>query len=262
MSALVETAGTPFTDRLPEEARGLVEQAEEQGLSVRLMGGIGIRLRLGDRFDPAFARRYGDIDVITRRRDARALEQLLEQRGWEPATQFNALNGARRLLFHDPRSDAQVDVFVEAFEMCHELPLADGLERPGPSLGATDLLMSKLQIVSLNEKDRNDCYALLCGAPVADGDPAAIEPERLASVTAREWGVHHTFELNLARLRDGVADGAVPAESAASVHAGLDALARAMEDAPKSRNWKLRARIGERKRWYDEPEEVDRGGEG
>jgi hypothetical protein len=31
-----------------------------------------------------------------------------------------------------------------------------------------------------------------------------------------------------------------------------------MEAAPVSRGWKLRARIGERRRWYDEPEEVDR----
>jgi hypothetical protein len=30
-----------------------------------------------------------------------------------------------------------------------------------------------------------------------------------------------------------------------------------IEEAPKSRAWKLRAKIGERKRWYDLPEEVD-----
>ena len=48
------------------------------------------------------------------------------------AVEFNALNGARRMLFHDPDSAAQVDVFVDTFEMCHRLPLADGLDRAGP----------------------------------------------------------------------------------------------------------------------------------
>jgi hypothetical protein len=258
MSVAVDTAGTPFTDRLPAEARGLVDEAQARGLAVRLMGGIGIRLALGLRFDPAFERTYGDIDILTRRRDARGVEELLEERGWAPASQFNALNGARRLLFHDPVSDAQVDVFVEAFEMCHALPLAESLDRPGPALPATDLLMTKLQIVSLNAKDRNDCYALLCGSAVADGDHTAIEPARVAALTGRDWGVHHTFELNLARLSAGLAEGAVPDPCVARVRAGIDAIAAAMEDAPKSRNWKLRARIGERKRWYDDPEEVDR----
>jgi hypothetical protein len=242
----------PFIDRLIDEGRETVAEAEARGLAVRLIGGVGIRLLLGDRFDPAYARVPRDIDAITRRRDARGLEQLLEERGWAPAREFNALNGARRLLFHDPLSEAQVDVFVEAFEMCHALPLADRLDGPGPALEATDLLMTKLQIVELNEKDRSDLYALLGGCGVATGGPDAIDPGRIADLTSRDWGLHHTFELNLARLREGLGD------DSAELRAGIDAIAAAMEDAPKTRGWKVRAKIGERKRWYDDPEEVDR----
>ena len=39
--------------------------------------------------------------------------------------------------------------------------------------------------------------------------------------------------------------------------AGVEALLQAMGDADKSRGWKMRARIGERKRWYEEPEDVE-----
>jgi hypothetical protein len=244
----------PFAPRLLEEGQGLVAQADGQGLAVRLMGGIGIRLVIGDRFPDRYARTYGDIDIMVSKRDARAVEELLPARGWDAATAFNALNGARRLLFHDPAGDAQIDVFVESFEMCHSLPFADSLGRPGPTLPATDLLMSKLQIVSLNAKDRSDLYALLMGCDLRDGDHRAIEPERVAALTGRDWGLHHTFELNLGRLREGLAAGEAPAE----VGAPIDALAAAIEQAPKSRAWKLRARIGERKRWYEDPEEVDR----
>ena len=35
----------------------------------------------------------------------------------------------------------------------------------------------------------------------------------------------------------------------------LKAIGR-IEEEPKSRGWKLRAKVGERKRWYDLPEEV------
>jgi hypothetical protein len=247
----------PFAGRLVEEGSELVAAAEARGLAVRLIGGVGIRLLLGDRFDPAFARAHADIDAITRRRDARGLEELLAERGWEPAREFNALNGARRMLFHDPQSDAQVDVFVEAFEMCHTLPLTDRLDDPGPALPATDLLMTKLQIVELNAKDRSDLYALLRGCELGRG-PRHIDPARVAELTGSDWGLHHTFELNLARLIDGLTASPVPAEDRAAITAVLEAIETAMDAAPKSRGWRLRAKVGERRRWYDEPEEVDR----
>lgn len=243
-----------FLDRLPDEGRGVIADADARGLRVRLIGGIAIKLLLGDRFDAAFERPYGDIDVLCGRKDGRGLEELLSARGWEPAKEFNALNGARRMLFHDPRSSAQVDVFVGEFSMCHTLPLADSLDRPGPSLPATDLVMTKLQIVELNAKDRSDLYALLSGCDVGDGDHASIEPSRMAALTSGDWGLNHTFELNLAKLRAGVDAGEGPAGAAVAI----DALIGAMEAAPKSRGWKMRARIGERKRWYELPEEVDR----
>lgn len=220
------------------------------------MGGVGIRLLLDDRFDGPFERPYRDLDILVRRRQRRDVEKLLTDRGWEPAPAFNALSGGRRLLFEDPASEAQVDVFVESFEMCHTLPLAESLDRPGPSLPATDLLMSKLQIVELNAKDRSDCYALLQSCEVSDDDHRTLEPSRIATLTGADWGLHHTFELNFHRLRQGL--GTATVTDPAQITSTIAALVSAMEHAPKTRGWKLRARIGERKRWYDEPEEVDR----
>jgi hypothetical protein len=248
----------PFKDRLVDEGQGLVDAAAAQGLAVRLMGGVGIRLLLGERLHPAFERPYGDLDILIRRHDGRDVERLIEQRGWQPAREFNALNGARRLLFHDPLSDAQIDVFVEVFEMCHRLPLADALDRPGVALPASDLLMSKLQIVELNAKDRNDCYALLLGCDLAEGDDQAIDPGRIAHLTAGDWGLHHTLELNLDRLLAGLERSALGQDDRTFVSSAIGAIARAMTEVPKTRAWKVRARIGERKRWYDNPEEVDR----
>ena len=37
----------------------------------------------------------------------------------------------------------------------------------------------------------------------------------------------------------------------------VDAVLERIEQAPKSRGWKLRARVGERKRWYELPEDVE-----
>lgn len=254
------TATMPtFLDRLGEECAELLQQTGERGLRVRLLGGMAIRQLLGDRLHPAFHRQVNDIDVMTTRKDARALEELLAARGWAPEQSFNALNGARRLLFHDPASVAQVDVFVDAFEMCHALPLTDRLDAPGPTLPATELLCTKLQIVALNAKDRSDLYALLLGCEVTDGDYRALEPTVLGALAGRDWGLCHTFELNLAHLRSAAGEVAVDEDQRALIVDRVGRLERALDGAPKSRGWKMRAKIGERKRWYDEPEEVDRG---
>jgi hypothetical protein len=105
--------------------------------------------------------------------------------------------------------------------------------------------------VRLNAKDRGDLYALLGAGP-------ALEPDRLAGLTARDWGLHHTFGLNLARLREQLGEAALPADVATRVQRSIADLEAAMEAAPKSRGWRMRAKIGERKQWYAEPEEVDR----
>ncbi|HEX8753229.1 MAG TPA: hypothetical protein VF731_07420, partial [Solirubrobacterales bacterium] len=158
----------------------------------------------------------------------------------------------------------QVDVFVGSFEMCHTLPLAERLgARPG-TLPAAELLMTKLQIVELNEKDRGDAFALLLAHEVAEADvdasgADAIDASRIASLTSRDWGLQRTFELNFERLREAL--GALPLEEGGreTIAVRIERLAAAIEAAPKSRRWKLRERIGERVQWYEEPEEVDRG---
>ena len=38
--------------------------------------------------------------------------------------------------------------------------------------------------------------------------------------------------------------------------AAVQTLRSTLADAPKSRRWKLRDKVGERKRWYDLPEET------
>jgi hypothetical protein len=241
---------------LQDRAVELCERAEREAVPVRLLGGMGIRLLLGDRLAATFARPVGDLDLLTSRRAAEDVERLLPDLGWEPNEQFNALNGARRMLFHCASGGPeQVDVFVEAFEMCHRLPLADSLRAPGRTLPPSDLLMTKLQIVELNAKDRNDALALLSALPVAaDG----IDPGRVAALTARDWGLHHTFELNLRHLREHAPDSGLDAGGRDRVARGVDALLDAMEREPKSRAWKLRARVGERRRWYEDVEEVER----
>ncbi|HUO71138.1 MAG TPA: hypothetical protein VMU39_10200 [Solirubrobacteraceae bacterium] len=122
-----------------------------------------------------------------------------------------------------------------------------------------DLLLSKLQIVQLNEKDVDDCLRLLVTFPLADSeDSDAMDLRLFRATVADDWGWWKTVTLNLARIRGVLAEGerAAIAGGRLDPRAQLDVLDAAAQDVPKSRRWKLRARIGERVRWYEEPEET------
>ena len=72
---------------------------------------------------------------------------------------------------------------------------------------------------------------------------------------AEDWGFNHTVERNLQKV--GELWSREPLAAAThDVAAQVASLRRAIEDAPKSRAWRLRSRVGERIRWYETPEEV------
>jgi hypothetical protein len=249
---------TPIEPDIIAEAERLLTKIAINQIGARLIGGMAIRMLAGERLHPAFERPIQDLDFIVMRRHSRELDALLIEAGYLAQEQFNALYGARRLLYEDPTHRRQIDVFVQSFAMCHELPLADRIADRERTLGPAELLMTKLQIVELNPKDRCDVYALLHSYDVTDGEGAGIDAGRIVALTANDWGLQHTFELNLNRLRAALTGVPLSRDEASLITHRIDTLARALDDAPKTRKWKLRAKVGERKQWYDEPEEVDR----
>lgn len=239
-----------------EEARRLVADAAQTGVRLWLLGGAAIHYLLGERLHPALARQLKDIDFVTLGPDRGRVVRFMTDRSYVEDGEFNAIHGSRRLLFYDTTHRRQVDVFVDRFRMCHELPLPDRLQAGKPTLHLAELVLTKLQIVHLNEKDRNDLYALLLAYGVADHDDHTINGERIAELCSRDWGLYRTLQLNLARLRDGLAGQGLPPAETAVIARRIDEIEWAIEDSPKSRAWKLRARVGDRMVWYQEPDEV------
>ena len=234
--------------------------AAAEGVTARLIGGTAIRLHLEGDLHPVFVREIQDIDLVTRKRDSRRLAVLLEQHGYTANRPFNATNGARRLLFYDEPNGRQLDVFIETFEMCHVLPVGEHLERDPLTLPLADLLLTKLQIVSLNAKDRLDAYALLLGHEVGDGGSEQIAASRIAELAARDWGLHRTLQLNFERLRTELPASGLDADAQAIIDRRIRAIEDAKRAQQKSVKWRARARVGDRVRWYEEPDEVEQGG--
>lgn len=240
-------------DGVPEEGERLARAARDAGLDLVLLGGVAVWLRCPSARSAPLARPYGDADFAGRAGDRRAITAFMEAHGYEPDTLFNALHGASRLNFRDPARDRPVDVLLDRFTMCHTLDLRPSLDGGELTLGLADLLLTKLQVVALNDKDLRDICALLLDHPLENGE---IEPARFLDVTRGDWGFEHTIHGTLAALPQRIEALGLDAGAAAAIVARADELARILHAAPKTQRWKLRARIGERVRWYEEPEEA------
>lgn len=250
----------PILPDVVEEARRLLAAAEATGLRVRLIGGAAVRVHVQGELHPTFAREIRDIDLVTGKGEGTRTAAFLDEQGYVANRTFNAMHGARRLLFYDETHGRQVDVFIHTFEMCHVLPVGEHLDRDPHTLPLADLLMTKLQIVTLNAKDRSDAYALLLEHDLGEGDVERIDSARIAALCARDWGLYRTSQLNFERLLAALPESGLDEASQALIATRIERIAAAVESAPKSVKWKARARVGDRVRWYEEPDEVEQGG--
>jgi hypothetical protein len=246
------------------EALRLIDTATAAGLQVRLMGGLAFHAKVSS-WTARIERERRDIDLATRARDRRDLIELMTGSGYLADKQYNALYGHKQLYFVDAGRGRPVDVLIDRLEMCHTFEFADRLGVEMPTLPLAELLLSKLQVAHINRKDILDALALLSEYPLGESDEDAINVSRIAGLTSTDWGWWRTLTGNIDRSRHFLAAEIEPGEldfgRPVRFDAGsqLDALQRAIDDAPKSARWRLRARVGERVQWYQEPEEVGHG---
>lgn len=262
-----------LADPLAESLR-IVDAADARGLTVRLMGGMAVRAHA-----PAWTARSRrtevDLDFATTSRDRSGLYELLAIEGYTPDRQHNALFGRKQAYFVDVVRKRPVDVLVDTLEMCHRIEFGDRLTASRPTLPLADLLLSKLQVVKINRKDVLDALVLLAEHPIGPDDGAEVSSHgtgtinlpRIVAHTSNDWGWWRTVTGNLDKLDQFLATDLQPDDldlgegrrPRFDPSAQVAALREGIEAAPKSTKWKLRARIGERRPWYEEPEEMEHG---
>ncbi|MGH2915260.1 MAG: nucleotidyltransferase family protein [Solirubrobacteraceae bacterium] len=247
---------TEIRSGVVEEGERLLELASTAGATLALLGGVAVRLR-APQVPSSLEREYKDLDFAVPKGQGGDAERLLKGSGYEPQVMFNAMNGKERMLFHDTEHGRQVDVFVGSFRMCHEIPF-DRLRAGARTVPLAELVLTKLQIIELNEKDVRDTVLLFHGHEVADGDDDAVNGARIAQLCAADWGLWRTITQNVGRCAEHVGDYELPAADRERIAQRMRSLLERIESEPKTRGWKLRARVGERKRWYELPEEVER----
>lgn len=246
-------------------SREVIAAASSDGLALRTIGGVAVWQRLPDHDRRAYEAVRSppkDLDAIAPRRSSQAIQQVFAAAGYVADERLIAWHGDHRHRYVrvDDAGEPviEVDVFLGRAPACHPFDLEDFTAVPGPAIGSTDLLLQKLQIVESSLKDLLDvAFLLATHEPEQAERDGTLSAARVADLLSRDWGFHHTATENLDKAERAAAE-MLEAEPASRAVEHARRLREAVDAAPKSGRWKLRARVGTRKQWYEDVEELDR----
>jgi len=242
-----------MTDYNPlEEAKRIVEKADQAEIVLRVLGGLAVKYYCPSSSDRALNREYADMDLIGR--NDKKIKPLFKDLGYEADEFFNMTQGDARLLFLDPE-ERKVEVFLGVFDMCHKFDFRERLKVNDFAISISDLLMTKLQVVELTEKDIKDIIAILLDYQIGQTDEGkTINAKYIADICSKKWGIYKTFTNTLKSTLSQLDRYQLEAGKAEIVKSRIKELLDEIESTPKSMSWKSRARIGERRPWYNLPE--------
>jgi len=261
MSCLGEFA--TFED-FAKEIRRIVSVADERQIPLRILGGAAIRMHCL-KYEYLYERLKRvpkhDMDFVTYSKFRPLTKRLFVDLGYEPyiSLMLTGATGRHRQIFNDKEGNKAIDVFLGKLEMCHVIDYSKRLELDSPTVPLAELLLQKLQIVQTNEKDIQDAIILLREHEIGSSDKDQINADYISKVLSNEWGFYYTVNLNLHKIKEFINRyPALADEDGKAITERIDKLHASIEGAPKTLQWKLRAKIGTTKKWYNVVEEVNR----
>jgi len=171
--------------------------------------------------------------------------------GYECDMQTMAMTGTtRHIYFGGPVP--MIDVFIDKLDYCHEVNYAGRLEADPWSVSLADILLQKLQIWEINDKDLKDIEYLFTVAAFGEDDEKKVNVRYISERLADDWGFWYTATTNLQRVKDHV-DGvdALTAEQKAKIKLVSDEVKARIDREPKTKKWEKRAKKGTKKLWYN-----------
>ena len=253
------TQGRAERDKFENELKRIIKASDEEGVLLRVIGSLAFQMHCPKYgyLQEAMGRAYTDIDFAGYSKQTKAIQNLMAKMGYVDNQEVFIVSGGERSIFDRAEIGLHIDVFYEKLDFCHVIRWAGRLEVDSPSIPLAEMLLEKMQIVQINEKDIIDTIMLLLEHPLGDIDKETINIKRVAELCAADWGLWRTLTMNLGKVRI-LAQGyeqLTPELKARVEQQVKDALER-IESEPKSLAWRLRSRVGDRVKWYKDVDEV------
>jgi hypothetical protein len=246
-------------EKFENELKHIIKASEEAGLLLRVIGSLAFQMHCPQfgYLQAAMGRAYTDIDFAAYGKQSKPVQELLTSLGYKENREVFITSEGERAIFDKPESGLHVDVFYEKLDFCHVIYWKDRLEVDSPTIPLAELLLEKMQIVKINEKDVIDTIMLLLEHPLGDDDKETINMKRVAKLCADDWGLWRTTTMNLDKVQKLAQDyEQLRAEQKRKIDSQVTTALTRLDAEPKPLAWKLRARVGDRVKWYKDVDEV------
>jgi len=249
------------TQQLLSEGSRIAEEASQRGITLRVLGATAIMIH-SPKYLHAFEkmkRQLSDLDFMALRGEQKKVIDFIQELGYADEPMVTALFGDRRTMWDNKATGIHVDIFFDKLEMCHTIDFTKRLSVDSPTISLADLLLEKMQIVKINEKDIKDTLVLLREHEISTHDKETVNQKYISGVLAKDWGFYYTVTQNLKKMKEASGKYDIfDASDKQNINQKIDMLLQAIEEEPKNAGWKMRAKIGTKKKWYTEVEDVGR----
>lgn len=240
------------------EARRIVEKAVEKNVTLKLIGGLAVRNHC-DIID--FCERdYSDIDLVGLSKQFKDIEKVFEELGYIEDKDVVLASGGQRIQFHSKDRKDHVDVFIDKFNMDHDvIDLKNRLHIEKYTISLSDILLTKIQIHEINEKDIRDILTLFKDCDIGEDDaPGTLNLKYIAEKCADDWGLYYDVTANIEKCLSLMKNYTLTLKEAEKIRKGLNQMKQLIEQKPKTKKWIKRSKIGLKKPWWNIIEAEDR----
>lgn len=227
------------------EAKKIADAARASGVVLRLIGGLAVRNHCVITF--FCEREYLDIDFVGLNRQTNEISGLFRDLGYRENRNMWLTSVGNQMQFYRQDIADHVDVFLDALRLEHDLVLKHRLEVEEYTISVSDLLLSKLSVYKLNEKDVRDIITLVKDLTLGQGDQrGVINVEYIARLCSDDWGLYVDVVTNIGRCLGLLDNFNLTVEEAQTIGRRLVQIREAIEKKPKTSKWKLRKIVGAR----------------
>jgi hypothetical protein len=240
-------------------ANNLVNEGNKQGVLLRLLGSVAffIHCTTYGYLQEKAHRNFTDLDFAAYYPHTKKIRNILESLGFEEDREVAVVYARTRLIYNHPRSGLHVDVFIDKLDFCHQIPWAGRLEVDNPTIPLAELLLEKMQIVKLNEKDVIDTIMLLREHPIGNNDNEIINADLISLMCSKDWGLWRTTTMNLKKVGDNLSGYAwLTPEDRDTVLSRINEIQKIIDSAPKTLKWNIRSKVGDTVKWYNDSSEA------
>jgi len=246
-------------DKFETELKQIIKASNDADIILRVIGSLAFQMHCPKYgyLQEAMGRAYTDIDFAAYRRQSKEIQGLMTSLGYSENREIFIVSEGERAIFVKPKVGLHVDVFYEKLDFCHIIRWEGRLEVDNPSIPLAEMLLEKMQIFQINEKDIIDTIILLLEHPLGDKDYETINIKHIAGLCSNDWGLWRTTTMNLEKVRLLIKDYAqLTVEQKERIETQVMTALEYINQEPKSLAWRLRARVGDRIKWYKDVDEL------